>query len=149
MANLRRLIYLKIARRLSKNSGPVPGIISEGTKIKGNVTSSGTIHIDGRLEGDINCEELIIGVKGNVTGRVNANNLMLYGTLQGTADVNELFIAKSAKLLGDALHNMIAVEPGAYIDGRCMRKGGSMRAAEQTEASLHREPVMPRELRLS
>ena len=142
MANLRRVIYLKIARRLSKNSGPVPGIISEGTKIKGDINSSGTIHVDGKIEGDINCEELIIGVKGNVTGTVVANNLVLYGTLQGTANVNELFIARTAKMIGDAAHNTIAVEPGAYIDGRCMRKGGSLKT-EQTEADLqvrHQEP---------
>jgi len=145
MANLRRIIYLKIARKLSRSSsGPVPSIISDGTKFKGNIASSGIIQIDGKVEGDINCDELIIGVKGNVVGTVTANNLFLYGVLQGTANVNELFIAKSAKLLGDAAHTTIAVEPGAYIDGRCLRKGGSIKV-EQTEAELkgvHKEPSL-------
>jgi len=144
MANLKRMIYLKIARRLSRNSGPVPGIISEGTKIVGNITSSGIIQIDGRMEGDIKCEELIIGIKGNVNGNVSASNLYLYGTLQGTANVSELFVARSAKLIGDAAHDTIAVEPGAHIDGRCMRRGGSIKS-EQTQADLsvkHKEPTL-------
>lgn len=136
MTNIRRVVYLKVARKLGRgSSGPVPGIISEGTRIKGNITSNGILHIDGKVEGDINCDELIIGIKGNVLGTVTANNLMLYGTLQGMASVNELFIAKTAKLMGDAAHNTIAVEPGAYIDGRCLRKGGSIKV-EQTEADL-------------
>jgi len=145
MSNLRRIIYLKIARKLSRSSsGPVPSIISDGTKFKGNVVSNGIIQIDGRVDGDISCDELIIGVKGNVVGTVTANNMFLYGVLQGTANVNELFIAKSAKLLGDAAHTTIAVEPGAYIDGRCLRKGGSAKA-EQTEADLrgqYKEPSL-------
>ena len=145
MANLRRMIYLKIARKLSRSSsGPVPSILSDGTKFNGDITSGGTIQIDGKVEGDINCDELIIGVKGNVVGTVTANNLFLYGVLQGTANVNELFIAKSAKLIGDAAHTTIAVEPGAYIEGRCLRRGGSIKV-EQTEADLsfsHNEPSL-------
>lgn len=152
MRNIRRLIFLKVARKLGRgSSGPVPGIISEGTKIKGNITSNGILHIDGKVEGDINCDELIIGVKGNVLGTVTANNLMLYGTLQGMANAGELFIARTAKLFGDAAHNTIAVEPGAYIDGRCQRKAGSVKI-EQTEADLkiaekaelkeHKEPTL-------
>ena len=78
MTNLRRVVYLKIARKMGKgSSGPVPSIISEGTRIKGNIVSGGTIHIDGKIEGDISCDELIIGIKGAVLGSITANNLLL------------------------------------------------------------------------
>ncbi len=98
---------------------PVPSIVSANTKVLGNISSKGIIHIDGKVEGDVTCEELIIGVKGSVVGSVIANNLQIYGLLQGKAKVDSLFIAKTAKLIGDATHNSIAIEPGAYIDGHC------------------------------
>lgn len=125
MKKLKRLIYLKLARRLSKSTtgAPVPSIVSENTKIIGNILSDGIIHVDGNVEGDVSCDELIIGIKGSVSGAITTNNLQLYGTLKGKALVDNLFIAKSAKLVGDAVHNTIAIEPGAYIDGRCMRQG--------------------------
>ena len=125
MKKLKRLIYLKLARRLSKSTtgAPVPSIVSENTRLVGNITSDGIIHIDGQVEGDVSCDELIIGVKGSVSGSVTVNNLQLYGALKGKALVDNLFIAKSAKLVGDAIHNTIAIEPGAYIDGHCMRQG--------------------------
>lgn len=125
MKKLKRLIYIKLARRLSKSTtgAPVPSIISENTKVIGNIISDGIIHIDGQVEGDISCDELIIGVKGSVSGSVNTSNLQLYGALKGKAFVDNLFVAKSAKLVGDAIHNTIAIEPGAYIDGHCMRQG--------------------------
>jgi cytoskeletal protein CcmA (bactofilin family) len=130
MKKLRRLIYLKLARRLSKSTSgaPVPSIISEATRINGDIVSDGIVHIDGAIAGDVSCDELIIGVKGAVEGTITANNLQLYGTLKGKVFVDSLFIAKSAKLIGDAVHNTIAIEPGAYIDGHCIRQGGPIPA---------------------
>ena len=122
---LKRIIYIKLARRLSKNTtgAPVPSIVSENTKLIGNLSSDGIIHIDGHVEGDISCDELIIGSKGSVTGSVTTNSLQLYGSLKGKTFVDNLFVAKSAKLIGDAVHNTIAIEPGAYIDGKCLKQG--------------------------
>lgn len=137
MKKIKRLIYLKLARRLSRSStgAPVPSIISENTKVSGDIISEGIVHVDGHLEGDISCDELVIGMKGVVTGTVTANTIQLYGTLNGKASADNLFIAKSAKLIGDATHNTIAIEPGAYVDGRCIRKGAPI-PAEQAKPDL-------------
>ena len=137
MKKIKRLLYLKLARRLSRSTtgAPVPSIISENAKLKGDIISEGIVHIDGQVEGDISCEELVIGVKGIVVGSVSANNIQLYGVLNGKAAADNLFIAKSAKLIGDATHNTIAIEPGAYVDGHCMRIGSPI-PAEQAKPDL-------------
>ncbi|MBE6452803.1 MAG: polymer-forming cytoskeletal protein [Alphaproteobacteria bacterium] len=137
MKKLKRLLYIKLARRLSRSTtgAPVPSIISENARLKGDIISDGIIHVDGHVEGDISCDELIIGIKGSVLGAVNANSLHLYGSLNGRAAVDNLFIAKSAKLIGDASHNTIAIEPGAYIDGHCLRQGAPI-PAEQGKPDL-------------
>ena len=123
MKKWKRLLILKIARRLSKNdnSMPVPTIISSNTKVKGDIISDGILQIDGEVEGDVTCSELVIGTKGMVAGCITAQDMQLYGTLRGKANIDSLFVSKSAKLIGDATHNSIAIEPGAYIDGHCMR----------------------------
>ncbi len=125
MKKLKRLIYLKFARSLNKNMSdvPVPTIISENTRVNGDIISNAILHVDGHVEGDITCDELVIGSKGVVEGSVVVKSLQLYGTLNGKAAAEKIFIAKSAKLIGDATHVSIAIEPGAYIDGRCMRVG--------------------------
>ena len=137
MKNWKRLLYLKIARRLSKNDNslPVPTIISTNTTVKGDILSEGILQIDGHVEGDITCTELVIGVKGSVTGSITVQNMQLYGTLRGKALVDNLFVSKTAKLIGDATHNSIAIEPGAYIDGHCMRAGAPI-PAEQAKPDL-------------
>lgn len=137
MKKLRKMLYLKFARKFNKNAEalPVPSIISQNTKVCGDIISDGIIHVDGHVEGDISCEELVIGLKGSVSGKITTNNLHLYGVLQGQAVVDQLFIAKTAKLIGDAAHNSIAIEPGAYIDGHCIRAGAPI-PAEQSKPDL-------------
>lgn len=132
MKNLKRLFFLKIARRMSKNDSnlPVPTIIGSNSKIKGDIISDGILQIDGQVQGDVTCSELVIGVKGIVSGCVTVQNLQLYGTLKGKAIVDNLFVSKSAKLIGDAKHNSIAIEPGAYIDGHCIRAGSPIPAEQ-------------------
>ena len=117
----RRMLYLKIARMSRGSNTPVPSIISFGTKIKGNILSGDVIHIDGTLEGNIMCEELIIGSRGHVYGQIKAKTLSIYGLLQGSAEAENVMIAKGARVTGDIAHQSIAVEPGALVDGRCLR----------------------------
>lgn len=117
----RKMLYLKIARMSRGSNTPVPSIISFGTKIKGDILGGDVIHIDGKLEGNVACEELIIGVRGVVSGQVKAKNLSIYGTLQGSAEAENVVIASGAHLAGDVMHTSIAIEPGAFIEGRCLR----------------------------
>jgi len=117
----RRMLYLKIARMGRGSNTPVPSIISFGTKIKGNILSGDVVHIDGNIEGNIVCEELIIGNRGHVLGQVHVKNLSIYGALQGSAEAENVMIAKTARVLGDIFHQTIAIEPGSFIEGRCVR----------------------------
>ncbi len=135
MKKLRRLLSVKLARAFGRNenAAPVPSIVSEGTRIKGDIISNGIIHIDGKVDGDISCDELVIGLKGSVNGGVTTTSLQLYGVLSGKTVVDNLFVAKTAKLIGDATHNTIAIEPGAYIDGHCIRSNTSHSSSDNSE----------------
>ena len=113
-----------------RGANSVPTIIAENTNIKGNIISSGTLHVDGTVEGDVTCDELIIGVKGSVTGTIKAQSMYLYGTLNGQALVESLSIAQTARLMGDARHKTIAIEPGAFIEGRCIRSKPELSVVE-------------------
>lgn len=139
MSNFKRMMYLKFARRLNGNGNPapVPSIIGGDAEFVGNLKSSGTIHIDGKLAGDIECDELVIGTNGHVNGHVIAKKFHIYGIFEGTADADSLFIAQSAQLIGDINHVTIAIEPGAYIDGRCIRReGGAKKICSEEREKL-------------
>ena len=64
MRKFRRVLFLKLARMMRGEKNIVPCIISAGTRIVGNITDGDVIHIDGRLDGDVSCRELVIGSTG-------------------------------------------------------------------------------------
>lgn len=119
MRKLRRVMFLKLARMIRGEKSIVPCIISAGTKITGNITDGDVIHIDGTINGDVICKELVVGVSGTVLGNVEAKNIELYGELNGTLKADNLFIAGSAKFVGDSVYKTIAIEPGAVLVGKC------------------------------
>ncbi len=119
MKNLKKVLFLKMAKLMRGEKSVVPCIISAGTKIVGNITEGDVIHIDGRLEGDVTCRELVIGSTGSVVGKIKARSLELYGTLNGSLAVESLFIAGTATFIGDSVYKTIAIEPGAVLEGKC------------------------------
>ncbi len=122
MRKLRRMLFLKLARLMRGEKNIVPCIISAGTKVVGNITDGDIIHVDGKLEGDISCKELIIGPTGVVYGKINAKSLELFGELNGSLAVENLSIASTAKFIGDSVYKTIAIEPGAILIGNCNQK---------------------------
>ena len=141
MSSLRRLIYLKIARMSRGSSTPVPSIISYDTKIKGDIWGGDTIHIDGKLEGNIMCNEVIIGTRGYILGDIKAKKLSVYGTVNGTIDTEELFVANNARLVGNSYYNKIALEPGAYVEGNCIPRAKAQKTADNENKNVELKAV--------
>ena len=133
MRKFRRLMYLKLARLLRGDKNVVPCIISKGTKIQGDILDGDVIQVDGKIEGNIVCRELIIGVGGQVTGDVTAHGVELYGELNGSIKVENLFIAGSAKFTGDSVYKTIAIEPGAELIGKCSKTKETADKVEKIE----------------
>jgi cytoskeletal protein CcmA (bactofilin family) len=103
-----------------RNSEP-----SEGTSIKGDVSASGDIRIDGTLIGNIEAKgRLVIGPKGRIEGEVNCNNIEISGYIKGKITVPELLNMKSsAKINGDIVAGKLSVEPGSLFSGTCTMGG--------------------------
>jgi cytoskeletal protein CcmA (bactofilin family) len=99
----------------------VPSIISADLTITGDLVSAGEIHIDGRVEGDIKCASLIIGISGAVTGEVSAQTVRMHGSVSGQVIAKSVFLASTARMVGDVTHESLAIEPGAFMEGHCRR----------------------------
>ena len=74
-------IFANNDKSINGNSGNT-SIISQGTRIKGDVYSECNLHIDGDLEGDIIAKtNVVIGKSGNVNGSIDADHLVISGKL--------------------------------------------------------------------
>jgi cytoskeletal protein CcmA (bactofilin family) len=100
---------------------PTPSIIGANCSLAGDIVSDGEVHVDGKVVGDVRCVTLVIGEGGGVTGEINAETVRVLGAVTGQITARAVELAKTARILGDITHDSLAVEAGAYVEGRFNR----------------------------
>ena len=110
-------------------SNSVPSIISSDVVVKGNVSTSGEIQLDGTIEGDVKSKNLTIGENGTVKGKVTADDVIVKGSVNGSIVGRNVRLENSAKLNGDICHQTLSIEAGAYIEGNLTHQSASSNAA--------------------
>lgn len=93
-------------------------VLGSDTAIKGDISASADLHIDGRIEGDVTCTSLVQGESSEIVGAVKAESARLAGTLRGTISARELVVLKTARIHGDVHYDALTIEQGAQVDGR-------------------------------
>jgi len=93
-------------------------VIGPDVTITGNIAATADLHIDGRIDGDVDCSSLMQGAESRIKGAVKAETARLGGTIEGAVSVRQLTIERGAKILGDVEYENVAIENGAHIDGR-------------------------------
>jgi cytoskeletal protein CcmA (bactofilin family) len=94
-------------------------IIAAGMRITGDIETSGTLKIDGRIEGSVvGARQLMLGRNGAIHGNVHAGEVVLGGQVHGSIVADErLELQGSAVVDGDIDTKSIVVLEGARING--------------------------------
>lgn len=98
-------------------SGSTFSVLGADTSIKGDITATADLHVDGKVEGDITCATLVQGESGEITGGVRAECARLAGLVRGSVSARDLVVLKSARLQGDVHYDTLTIEQGALVDG--------------------------------
>jgi cytoskeletal protein CcmA (bactofilin family) len=99
----------------------MPSIISADLKVTGDLVSDGDIQVDGVIEGDIQSRTVTVGEAAHVKGSISADTVRVCGSVSGQVKGTNVTLAKTAKVTGDILHQTLAIEPGAFLEGHCKR----------------------------
>jgi cytoskeletal protein CcmA (bactofilin family) len=96
-------------------------VINADLTITGNLSCSGNIQVDGKVHGDIDSKSLTIGEGAEVDGVVTTDSVVVCGNMQGKIHSNNVQLMGKALVTGDIVHQSIAVEAGASIEGHLSR----------------------------
>lgn len=125
-----------------------PSIISQDLRIVGDLHSAGEIQIDGRVDGDIRTNTLLVGESAVVKGEIVADSVTIHGTVNGQIKAASVKLAKSSRVTGDILHENLAIEKGAFLEGHCKRISAEQSretrgAGKDTAATAQTQPARP------
>src|SRR5665811_402619 len=94
--------------------------IGKSLVIKGEVTGSESLYIDGRVEGSINLSgnRVTIGRNGVVAANINAREIVVLGKVRGNLTASDrVDIRSDGSLTGDVVAARISIEDGAFFKG--------------------------------
>lgn len=116
----------KKEKRISSEPGTAQNRINEGTKLKGDVSSTGFFRIDGSIEGNVKTpSKVVLGKTGVIIGTLSCENADIEGKFEGNLQVTgTLTLRATAIIEGDVIVGKLSVEPGATMNASCVMQGG-------------------------
>jgi cytoskeletal protein CcmA (bactofilin family) len=108
-----------VGRRESPASAVTPSVISANVTLKGSLTSTGDLQVNGKIEGDIRARSLVIGELAVVAGDIQAEDVSIFGRVKGGVRAGKVRLCASSHVEADVLYGVLAIDAGAYLDGNC------------------------------
>ena len=112
--------------------------IGKSVLVKGELSGSEDLYLDGEVEGSIELKDhsLVVGPHGRVRAHINARDITVHGKVDGNVKGTErVELKKSAVLVGDIFTQRIIIEDGAFFKGAIdIQKEGAKTA--KREASI-------------
>ena len=102
----------------SPMSGSTISVLGADLAIRGDLTATADLHVDGKVEGDITCASLVQGQSGVIAGAITAESARLAGTVKGSINAATLVVLKTARIEGDVSYDTLTIEQGARVDGK-------------------------------
>ena len=105
----------------AENGADKGAVIGKSVVIKGEVSGSESLYIEGRVEGVITLpgNRVTVGRNGQVAASVTAREVTVQGRIVGNVDVTErLNVRSEGSLTGDVIAHRIMVEDGAFFKGK-------------------------------
>jgi cytoskeletal protein CcmA (bactofilin family) len=100
-------------------------LISEGCKIKGEITGRGNFMINGEIDGQCDIEGTVTLAKGGFwRGTIKADSIIVTGTVEGEIHAaGGVEIGDTARISGSVFGESIAVAEGAVVEGAMQTTG--------------------------
>jgi cytoskeletal protein CcmA (bactofilin family) len=121
---------------LSKTMSNSFSVIGSDITIKGDVSATADLHIDGRVEGDIECASLVQGESSIIQGKIEAETARLAGVINGSITARELVVLQTARIDGDVHYEALTIEQGASVEGHFgmrSKKDGAIKPVKEAK----------------
>jgi cytoskeletal protein CcmA (bactofilin family) len=115
--------------------------------IKGEITASEPLYIDGKVEGSLHVagQRVTIGRNGSVVANIDAKEVVIMGSVKGNIQCSDrLDIRCEGSLIGDVVSQRISVEDGALLKGSVEVRAGKHDKAQALAKSFASDAEKPK-----
>lgn len=105
---------------ISSSMQRVTSVLGDGISLKGTITGTGGVRIEGSFEGEINLEGMIVvDKKGRVTSdTIRADTVIVAGAVHSNITARKVEIRSTGRVWGDVTTEAFSTEEGAFLRGK-------------------------------
>lgn len=119
----KKTLILHTLKKMKNGNGEsqTRNLISQGTRIQGDIESAGDFRIEGFVNGTVKAKgKIVVGESGQIEGQVQCQSADISGRAKIKLEVTDLTILRAtSKFSGDIVTKKISIEPGAIFSGTC------------------------------
>lgn len=106
------------------NFDRVDTLIGKDTVFEGSINAKGTLRVDGKITGQVNCQgDVVIGESGVVEADLRARHILVAGTINGNVIAQaKVELASTGTVRGDINVASLIIDDGAVFEGNCTMK---------------------------
>lgn len=113
-------------------------LIGQHIHIKGDISFSGGLRIDGRVTGNIYAtgdtkSMLTLSEQSNVKGEIKVSNIIINGTISGNVySTQHVELAPKAKIRGNVYYRLLEMAMGSEVNGKLIHTSESDKKSSHT-----------------
>ncbi|MCH5052053.1 bactofilin family protein [Pectobacterium aquaticum] len=93
--------------------------ISQGARMTGSLAVDGNITVEGRVEGDVQCDNTIkVEHTGQVNGEMKSQQIVINGRVEGRIAASVVAILAQGTVFGDIFTDELSIEKGGVFTGQ-------------------------------
>jgi cytoskeletal protein CcmA (bactofilin family) len=110
-------------------------LVGEGVYMKGSMRVPGTASVDGKMEGDLTADTVIIQPNGAMDGNTTANHVRVAGSLTNTTVANRTLIVEATGVIaGSITYEELEIKKGGSLQGGIYKVGQAAQPAQAKPA---------------
>ena len=117
-----------------------PSVIGPDLTVTGNLVSKGEVQVDGEIQGDINATYIVVGERARITGGIIAEEVVVRGHVMGSIRGKRVMLQASSHVEGDVYHQSLAIEQGAFFEGKSRRSDDPLAGAPMASLPVGKLP---------
>lgn len=113
-------------------------VISQDLTIEGQaitIRCKGTLRINGNIQADLHCVELLVGPQAMIAGSITAKQVAVSGHVNGAIFGDSVVLHSTANVDGEIHARSLSIEQGASFDGRSHKVTDAAEVTAQLEPS--------------
>ena len=135
------------AKLRMSGGAPSRSVIDACLVITGNLQSERDVQVDGELNGDIRCSQLIVSRDATINGNIVAHEVVVRGKVKGIIRADQVMLQDTAQVESEIFHKSLVIEQGAIFDGQSCRIDEFTRAATNLDPQIADLQAMAADMR--